>query len=684
MSLNISYQTAEECLRISHILQGHYHALVSEKDTVIKKVEKAKKWLGLQPEYLKFLQHLQSLLHQKNIGAFSELLTYFVKDVLKKDKDIVFDLYTYHNLPALKIEALNDGCRESIYEGNGGSIANIVSTGLRLIALSRLQHRKFIVLDEPDCWLKPDHVPIFAKIIGEISEKLKIQTIIISHHDWKYFKDYGRVIELSSDGKNLEANMVHDTEFEDNEDDDYIRSIRLRQFMSHQDTEFNLHPYLTCLIGENDIGKSVLATAIKAVSYNDSSDSYVKHHCDEAQVLFTLNKKRQILWQRFKVTSHENPQKVKYSLFVDKNLITEEFNSSDVPKFISKELNILTTEDLDIHVGNQKQPVFLLSSDVKPQERAKILSLGKESLIIQKMMENIKVKTRQNKQTVKEGEEKYDTLNKQLQVLVNIDDIVKTAEEAKSAYFALNKQQESIVELNSTVNELVAIKSLSEIKTCITHIYEPSLKDCSTLERTLQDLYVQESIAEIEEVQHNIKEPELKLVNDLDKMIKRLSLVEAGASIELIDIDLDEPKIKDVAELADVLGRLKNSTSLSKVEPIDINLNEPKIKDVAELADILSKLKNSNKLSEIEPVDYQIAQEVKLKDSESLKKMLIDLEESEVLLEDYEVKKANLELWKEKIDQEISAFLEKNKGICPTCHQELGKEHFVGDKHAEV
>jgi predicted ATPase len=684
MSLNISYQTAEECLRVAHILQGHYHALVGEKETVIKKVEKAKKWLGLQPEYLKFLQHLQSLLHQKNIGAFSELLTYFVKDVLKKDKDIVFDLYTYHNLPALKIEALNDGCRESIYEGNGGSIANIVSTGLRLIALSRLQHRKFIVLDEPDCWLKPDHVPIFAKIIGEISEKLKIQTIIISHHDWKYFKDYGRVIELSSDGKNLEANIVHDTEFEENEDQDYIRSIRMRQFMSHQDTEFNLHPYLTCLIGENDIGKSVLATAIKAVSYNDSSDSYVKHHCDEAQVLFTLNKKRQVLWQRFKVTSHENPQKVKYSLFVDKNLIADEFNSSEVPRFISKELNILTTEDLDIHVGNQKQPVFLLSSDVKPQERAKILSLGKESLIIQKMMENIKVKTRQNKQIVKEGEEKYDTLNKQLQVLVNIDDIVKNGEEAKSAYFALNKQQESIVELNTTLSELVAIKSLSEIKTCLTHIFEPSLKDCASLKKILNDVYIQESIAEIDEVNHNIKEPELKLVNDLDKMIKRLTLVEAGASIDLIDMDLHEPKIKDVLDLADILGKLKNSTHLSQIDSIEMELNEPKIKDVADLADILSKLKNSTKLSVVEPVDYQIAQEVKLKDSDALRKMLIELEETEVLLEDYEVKKANLELWKEKIEQEIDSFLQKNKGICPTCHQELGKEHFVGEKHAEV
>jgi len=67
MSLDISLQTAEECLRISHILQGHNQSLLVEKEGVVKKVETAKKWLAKQPDYLKFLQHLQSVLHQKNI-----------------------------------------------------------------------------------------------------------------------------------------------------------------------------------------------------------------------------------------------------------------------------------------------------------------------------------------------------------------------------------------------------------------------------------------------------------------------------------------------------------------------------------------------------------------------------------------------------------------------------------------
>ncbi len=648
MQIKDTLKKVDDTLHKSYVLQGHYQGLQIEKELVEKKVQDSKKWLAKQPDYLKFLQHLQSALHQKNIGAFSELLTYFVKDVLKKDKDIIFDLYTYHNLPALKIEALNDGCRESIYEGNGGSIANIVSTGLRLIALSRLQHRKFIVLDEPDCWLKPDHVPIFAKIIGEISEKLKIQTIIISHHDWRYFKDYGRVIELDSDGKNLNATIVHDTDFVEDENADYIRSIRLRQFMSHHDTEFQLHPYLTCLIGENDIGKSVLSTAIKAVAYNDSSDSYIKHHTEEAQVLFELNKKRQILWQRFEKTTAENPQKVKYSLFVDKVLIAAEFNSSEVPGFVSKELKILTTEDIDVHVGNQKQPVFMIGSDVKPQQRAKILSLGKESLLIQKMMETIKNKTRHNKQIVKEGEERFDVIQKQLNELSNVDELVKKAEEIKSEYITINENIDIIQSLAETLTNISAIVSLAELGVCDIDFNEPVIKDCEQLATIVEGLKVNENIGAVGILEHKITEPELNQTSELEKIVNWMIVAEKGSAIEKINGNLVEPALRNLDELYFIIDRL---TATMKAD-------------------------------EIEPIDYSVYRDVNLKDVTELKTIIDNLESSEHILADYEGKKNNLKLHEKMIIKEIEDFLELNKGICPTCHQQVSKEHFVGETHA--
>ncbi len=608
----------ESLINLAIFLSGQKAILENEKNIVVDNVEKAKKWLAKQPDYLKFLQHLQNSLHQKNIGAFSELLSYFVKDVLKKDKDIIFDLYTYHNLPALRIEAINDGCRENIYEGNGGSIANIVSTGLRLIALSRLPHRKFIVLDEPDCWLKPDHVPFFAKIIGEISEKLKIQTIIISHHDWNYFKDYGRVIRLETDGKNLEANIVHDELEVDDENLDYIKSIRLRQFMSHQDTVFNLHPYLTCLIGENDIGKSVLATAIKSVSYNDSSDSYIKHFTDEAQVLIELTKDRQILWQRFKTTNQENPQKVKYSLFSNNQLIASEFNSNSVPGFVEKELNIKTNEDIDVHIGNQKQPVFLLSSDTKPQDKAKILSLGKESIIIQKMMENIKSKTKQNKQTVKDGEVKFNLLRRQLEFLLDIDELTEKSKKLKADFEEIEKKRIILSELKQDLDKLKILEQIGIIEEINPNALTENLtfKNVKDLAYDIENLYVLSKLSELSLTKTQIEDIELQETKDLASSIRKLNVLHKAAIIDLIDINI------------------KNETQVKDNRDFDL------------LREFIEKIKSHN----------------------------LEMEE---LIE----KEKNLKIWEEKINQEIKVFMKENNNICPTCKQNITEQHILGENH---
>ena len=103
-------QTVNLCIKEGLLMQGQLTALQDEKNKIVDRVEKAKIWLQKQPDYVKFLKQLQEILHQKNIGAFSELLSYFVKDVLQKDtKSINLELYTYHNLPALRIEAINNG-----------------------------------------------------------------------------------------------------------------------------------------------------------------------------------------------------------------------------------------------------------------------------------------------------------------------------------------------------------------------------------------------------------------------------------------------------------------------------------------------------------------------------------------------------------------------------------------------
>ena len=92
---------------------------------------------------------------------------------------------------------------EDIMTGQGGSVCNILSVGLRLIALSQLspeRHRPFLVLDEQDCWLRPALIPRFMKLINEIADRLELQLLVISHHPIDLFAGAAdRIFELRPD-----------------------------------------------------------------------------------------------------------------------------------------------------------------------------------------------------------------------------------------------------------------------------------------------------------------------------------------------------------------------------------------------------------------------------------------------------------------------------------------------------
>ena len=85
--------------------------------------------------------------------------------------------------------------------GQGGSVANILSVGLRMFALTTLdpsQHRRFLVLDEQDCWLRPDLVPRLVKIVHDAGRALGFQVLMISHHDATNFSRYAdRIYRLT-------------------------------------------------------------------------------------------------------------------------------------------------------------------------------------------------------------------------------------------------------------------------------------------------------------------------------------------------------------------------------------------------------------------------------------------------------------------------------------------------------
>ena len=58
------------------------------------------------------------------------------------------------------------------------------------MTLDRGKHSRFLVLDEQDCWLRPDLVPRLVKIVYEVGRHYGFQVLMITHHDLAAFEQY--------------------------------------------------------------------------------------------------------------------------------------------------------------------------------------------------------------------------------------------------------------------------------------------------------------------------------------------------------------------------------------------------------------------------------------------------------------------------------------------------------------
>jgi hypothetical protein len=142
-------------------------------------------------------------------------LTFALREILDQDLKVTTTREVKKGKINITFGMERQGNREDILTGQGGSVCNIISVGLRLIALSQLHekdHRRFLILDEQDCWLRPDLVPALMRIIHTIAHKLQFQTVVISHHDVSLFREYAdriyRVLPPTKEGEGVQVESL--------------------------------------------------------------------------------------------------------------------------------------------------------------------------------------------------------------------------------------------------------------------------------------------------------------------------------------------------------------------------------------------------------------------------------------------------------------------------------------------
>lgn len=489
------------------VLKGRSEAIAREASRLEREVGLAKGRLSLAEEVQQVVDHLQAKLHDRAVGKFEALLTAALHDVFPEngDEKIKLMLGTERGLPALDVTIMNaQGDVEDVLSGKGGAVTNVVCAGLRYSALLRSNNRRFIVLDEPDNWTKPDRVPAFSAMLGSVAQQANVQTLLVSHHDQSYFEGLATIVRM------YEREGVVSTEvleprvgaWEDAAQPG-IREIRLFDVRTHQHTVLPLFPGVTALVGDNDLGKShAVVAALRAVAYGDSDDTIIRHRQPVARIEIVLEDGQELHWTR----RREGSPKVMYKLLKNAEVIAEGRAPArgQVPEFARKALGIAPLDDIDVQVGLQKKPVFLL--DEPPSKRAQILAVGKESGRMTALINAIRESQRSDREFARLGEAEYAGLIARAKVLEPIGEIAGKLESMWLALTALQRSAQKVEQLHTRVvalraaqvrsaNALAQLGAYSEVAAEM-----PSLSDTARLSRVAKDLRRLEAKAKVIEM----------------------------------------------------------------------------------------------------------------------------------------------------------------------------------------
>lgn len=149
--------------------------------------------LTLAPQVTDALETLSDRLFKTVLSVVEKQGTIALQEVLDQEIELKAEPTFKRGTAAVEFWINNAGNREDVLRGQGGSVANILSVSLRMLALATLDqkvHRRVLILDEQDCWLRPDLVPKFVSIVQQAGRKLGFQVIMISHHDPSVFERF--------------------------------------------------------------------------------------------------------------------------------------------------------------------------------------------------------------------------------------------------------------------------------------------------------------------------------------------------------------------------------------------------------------------------------------------------------------------------------------------------------------
>lgn len=477
---NKKYENLVQQVNVLYVMKRE---LLIKKEHLTSQQEEALKIVDTLPKVGVILNSLYDKVAGKIIKACEKAITDATHEIIGDNTNIGMDVSTkngqIHVDVGSAIYTSNDNrILRSIVDGEGGGLTNVVCFSLRAIITSRSGQRKFMVIDEPDCWLDSSKVNPFFNIIHKMAIDGGFQIIALTHHDTSEFEDRANILTLSREDKDspvkLEVSGHIDTSLPT---DNIITSIRLENFGGHKDLTFPLSAGLNFIRGKSNIGKSRLLRALRCVILNDGNDGDISSFAIDEKthnissycaVEITFNGGKTLYWKRKKSGSPKevwtlkdnNGDIVKLS---DGTICDMDKNGKDWVSS-SEVLNIKPSEfsnnKLCSQLHTQKMPMFAINEN--GNVIASLLSIGEDAGILRKMISIAREKENEAKQELKRINKNLDEISVDLMKyskLEKLREMVNRLSELKANY---EEMEDVLDNINTNYNNYMKSKEKIE------------------------------------------------------------------------------------------------------------------------------------------------------------------------------------------------------------------------------
>lgn len=443
-----------------------------------------------------------------------------------------------------------------------------------------------------------------------------------------------------------------------------IRTIILENFMAHERTELALGPGITALTGANNTGKSAIVEALRCVATNPAPNHCIRHGAKEARVTITMDDGARVVWIRKKrsagyeitLPGKSEPEEPFWKL---QGKVPDEVRALLRLDLVELE----TGEPIDVHVGNQREPVFLLN---RPDSNvAAFFAASTESAHLLAMQNVLKARTTEAKRRERELEARTRRIEARLDTLAALPDITLRMDEAR--------------QLETTAKQLQAVapvleQHMKDLRR--TEAGRDALGRSATILKTLGSVPELSPVAGLR-----------SLVVGMDRASDRLA--EAGRTRATLAPLAAPPLCEDAGRLAELCERLqktaaglrmaevRNRATAGLLAPTAMENSGHLAALVDEMIAVRYRLK---RVARREAVLRTVAEPPRLEQDARLGALVADLRRLTGLRQAGEAGLAELKTRLQTVRDTLEARLVELGG-CPTCGARIDADSFLDREH---